>query len=70
MIDIEDVKRLTIEPNDILVIQFKDRISSDTADRMKAYLSDKHPILKNKIMVIDGDAKLAVLNAKEAEILA
>lgn len=70
MIDIEDVKRLTMGPEDILVMQVKGHITTETADRIKRSVSDGYPSLKNKIMVLDDSMSLAVLVAEETKLRA
>jgi hypothetical protein len=70
MIDIEDVKRLNLGPNDILVAQVKGIISSQARDRIKEQFDTVFPALKNRVMVIDENITLAVLLAEEAKLRA
>jgi hypothetical protein len=67
MIDIEDVKRLTLGPDDILVLQVKGRVSREQEVRMRTCFSNLLPTLKNKIMVVDESVTLAVLVPEEAK---
>lgn len=52
--DIEDIKRLSLGPKDILVIKIAKRITQGQV----AYLAN---VVPNKILVIDEDIELSIL---------
>lgn len=70
MIDIEDVKKLNIGPDDILVLQVKGNIPGEVATKIRDHFVRGFPALKNKIMVLDENISLAVLVAEEAKLRA
>lgn len=61
MVDIEEVKRLRLGPNDILVLKIDGHLSRDAAERVKNCFADGFPSLANKILVIDKSTSLAIV---------
>ena len=59
-----DVQRLTLGPNDIVVLTVGSRISTETALRLKTWMQDAIGT-GNKVVVIDSDIKVGVLAAPE-----
>lgn len=62
-IDIEDIKRVHLNPGDVLVIQVDKPISSATHKRIKELLHDVWP--DNKAVVLDAGIDLEVVEAYE-----
>ncbi|SFM00560.1 hypothetical protein SAMN03159423_4865 [Bradyrhizobium sp. NFR13] len=61
MIDIEDVKRLTLGPKDILVVKVDGHLSTEMTARLKSQHLSGFPGLENKIMVLDRTTSLAIV---------
>ena len=61
MIDIEDVKRLTLGPKDILVVKVDAHLSREMVERIQYSFSDGFPQHANKIMVLDKTMSLAIV---------
>lgn len=55
-----DVQRLTLGPEDVLVLSVEHELTLSQADRLRAYLSDCLP--GRKCIVLSGDCKLGVLS--------
>lgn len=70
MINIEDVKRLTLGPDDLLVVQVRGPLSDETAKRIKAQFVKSCPQLENKLMVIPEELALAILIGGKAQAAA
>jgi hypothetical protein len=66
MIDIEDVKRLTLGPDEMLILQVKGHVTRSAEIYLKNLFSG-NPALKNKVVVMDSTVSLAVVSAKEAK---
>jgi hypothetical protein len=64
MIDIEEVKRLNIGPNDTLVVQIAGPILDIGA--VIKYIHDAVPGLENRVLVIDESVSLAVVSSEGA----
>lgn len=58
--------RLDLQPNDILVLRFKERITHQVADRLRADLNSRFG-KDRKILILENSADLAVLTAAEIE---
>jgi len=61
MIDIEDVKRLSVRQGDILVVQSSRALSDDMARRIKDHIEAAFPDLTGRVLVIDDTLSLAVV---------
>ena len=59
MINLEDVKTLTLKPNQVLVVQTESKLNQDQRTQLKQYLEDIFP--NNKVMVIDKSINLLVI---------
>lgn len=66
MINIEDVKRLTLGPNELLIFQVRGTLTSIALVDLRDNIS-KIPALKNKTMVVDDSVTLTVLAAEEVK---
>jgi hypothetical protein len=64
--DIEfKIARLDLRSGDILVMRFKERLSRQQVDHMRATID---PIIKgHKVLVLESGADLAILTAAEIE---
>lgn len=60
MVDIEDVKRLTLAPDDILVVKVDDILTAEMCARVQDQLLRGMGV-KNKVMVLDKTTSLAVI---------
>jgi hypothetical protein len=58
-----DVKRLSLGPNDVLVAKYNGQIDEKTARRIRDQLEATLPINGSKIIVIDDNVDLLVLEA-------
>lgn len=54
-----EVRRLRLEPNDILVLKCEGRITEDMAATLKRKVEDRVP--EHRCLVLDSDAELSVL---------
>jgi hypothetical protein len=59
MIDIEDIKRLSLDSRDILVVKVAKRVSQAQVSHMRELFSR---IVDNKVLVMDDDIELFVLD--------
>jgi hypothetical protein len=66
VINIEDVKRLTLGPNELLIFQVRGTLTSIALVDLRDNIS-KIPALKNKTMVVDDSVTLTVLAAEEVK---
>lgn len=69
---IRTIEVLRLEPNDVLVIRCHERISDETAHRLKAHFEGAlRDVLKHKILVIPDSLELKVVRPSElpAELL-
>lgn len=62
MIDIEDVKTLTLQPGQTLVVQLKTKFPVDVAARLRDQFSGLFP--DNPVLIIDSDMELMVIDNK------
>lgn len=62
MIDIEDIKRLRLEPGDMLVMQCKGVISHEQGNRLREMLVRYAPSIADRVMIIDNQISLAVVS--------
>ena len=60
MIDIEDIKTLTLRPDQVLVIQFDTR-QKDVVDRITQQFKDL--FLNNKVVFLDSKIKIGVIDS-------
>jgi hypothetical protein len=60
MIDIEDIKTLTLRPDQVLVIQFDTR-PKDVVDRITQQFKDLFP--NNKVVFLDSKIKIGVMDS-------
>lgn len=67
-IQIADVKRLNVGPDDTLVVKVAGRIPSDIAERVRRMFTDAVPSLHGKVIVIDDAITLAVIDTDEVVV--
>ena len=60
MIDIEDVKTLTLKPGQTLVVQLKTKCPVESAARLRDQFSGLFP--DNRVLIIDSDMELMVID--------
>lgn len=63
MIEIQDIKSLSIKPGQVLVVQVDGFISTETKDRIKAAFAADAPMLEDRLLVIDKSITLAVVES-------
>lgn len=68
-IELEDIKRLTLNPDDVLVVRFVDRMPRDHIVRLVEMVRTELPH-HNKVLVLDGGASLDILTAEQLRDLA
>jgi hypothetical protein len=61
MIGIEDVKIISLESHQVLVVQLDHVISTDIRNRVKEMIEHEAPILKDRLLIIDKSVSLAVI---------
>ena len=60
MINIEDVKTISLKPNQVLVVQTEAKLNQDQRMQLKGYL--ENIFRDNKVMVIDKSTNLLVVD--------
>lgn len=65
MIDIEDVKRLTLGPDDVLVVQAQRPITQVQREYLASLVEKGLPTLRGRIFVTDRDIDLMVLSKSD-----
>ena len=66
--DIEEIKKVKLDPPDIIVLRIKDYLSLEAHKNMKACLESAG--FKNKIMILEGGIDMSILTEAElCEIL-
>jgi hypothetical protein len=66
MIDIENVKRLSLRDGEILVLQVAANVSAETLDNFAKSLEASFPSLKGKVLMEDQSISLTVVQPKAA----
>lgn len=61
---LDDIRKVTFGPSDVLVVQVAYAIPTETADRIKTHLSEAIGT-DNKIIVLSDGLKLGVLSPQE-----
>jgi hypothetical protein len=62
--DIEDVKRITFNPDDVILVRCKHAVSAETNQRIKDYLRTAFPV--QEVVVVGGPITLDVMTPREA----
>ncbi len=65
-IDIADIKRLTLGPEEILVVKINATISPEHAKRINDKFINKFPSMEGRILIIDRSVTLSVISQAEA----
>jgi hypothetical protein len=60
----DEIRRLQLHPDDILVLRYKAKLTSKTVDRLKQAVQ-RVLGTSNRVMVLDSDAQLDVLAPDE-----
>ena len=58
-IEIEDIKRLSLKPDDVLMIRSKDKLSGFVKNELRKTLTSVFP--DNKILIVDGGFDLSIV---------
>ncbi len=59
IIEIEDIKKINVNPGDVIVIRANRKISAESAFRINQFVIGALP--DNKVIILDGDLELSVL---------
>lgn len=60
MINIEDVKTISLKPNQVLVVQIEAKLTPSQMIQLKGYLEEV--FRDNKVMIIDKSIQLLVMD--------
>ena len=63
MINIEDVKTISLKPNQVLVVQTESKLNQDQRTQLKHYL--EAIFRDNKVMIIDKSISLLVVDPEK-----
>ncbi len=63
---IEDLKKVKLDKDDVLVLCLKEMISENASNRIKKIISSVFP--NNKLLILDGDSELKVVKDLKGSI--
>jgi hypothetical protein len=62
--DIEEIRRFALNPGDVLVVRYKQKLSVETIARISQQLRE-YLALPNKIVILDNDPEVDVITRDE-----
>lgn len=65
MVDIEEIRKVEISPNDVVVVRFSGKLSNEATEMLERRLRSVFP--NNKCVILDNHTSMSVFAPRDGE---